>query len=168
VKFKYVIPVILLAALVLMMACGKPKVQPTIIAPPPPPPVVVADTTTPPPPPPPQVAPLSLTTIYFDYDKSDIRSDARNILAENAKGLTDHPTATIRIEGNCDERGTDEYNLALGQKRADAARDYLVNYGISASRLSTISYGESRPVSKGHDESSWSQNRRDEFSILAQ
>jgi peptidoglycan-associated lipoprotein len=167
VKFKYAIPVLILAVFVLVIACGKAKkVEP----PPIPPPVVEKPVEKPTPPPEvkPEIAPLSLTTIYFDYDKSDIRSDARNILAENAKGLTDHPTATIRIEGNCDERGTDEYNLALGQRRADAARDYLVNYGVSGSKLSTISYGESRPVSKGHDESSYSQNRRADFTILSQ
>ena len=166
-KFKYAILMVLFAAFLFSMGCGsKPKVEPT---PPPPPPVVEKPVEPPPPPPPPPPpAPLTLTTIYFDYDKSDIRSDARNILAENAKGLTDHPTATIRIEGNCDERGTDEYNLALGQRRADAAKDYLVNYGISATKITTISYGESRPVAKGHDEASWSQNRRDDFGILSQ
>lgn len=166
-KFKYVIPVLILAIFVLVIACGKAKkVEPPQI----PPPVVEKPVEKPVPPPveEPKIAPLSLTTIYFDYDKSDIRSDARNILAENAKGLTDHPTATIRIEGNCDERGTDEYNLALGQKRAEAAKDYLINYGISASKLSTISYGESRPVAKGHDEASYSQNRRADFGILSE
>ena len=166
-KFKHVVLLLMLATAIFIMGCPKEHPKPVVEAPAPPP-VEKPVEPPPPPPPPPEVAPLSLTTIYFDYDKSDIRSDARNILAENAKGLTDHPTATIRIEGNCDERGTDEYNLALGQRRADAARDYLVNYGISTSRLSTISYGESRPVSKGHDEASYSQNRRDDFSILSQ
>ena len=166
-KVKYAILFVLLAAFIFAMGCGhKPKVE--TAPPPPPPPKEEPKVEQPPPPEPPKVAPLSLTTIYFDYDKSDIRSDARNILAENAKGLTDHPTATIRIEGNCDERGTDEYNMALGQRRAEAAKAYLVNYGIDGGKITTISYGESRPVAKGHDEASWSQNRRDDFTILAQ
>jgi peptidoglycan-associated lipoprotein len=109
-----------------------------------------------------------LTTIHFDYDKSDIRSDARDILSENGRSLTDHPTATIRIEGNCDERGTEQYNLALGERRANSARDYLVNYGVNASRLTTISYGESHPVEPGHSEDAWSKNRRADFTVLSQ
>jgi peptidoglycan-associated lipoprotein len=111
---------------------------------------------------------LQLTTIYFDYDKSDIRSDAREIMGQNGQSLTDHPEAIIRIEGHCDERGTDEYNMALGERRANTARDYLVNYGVAAERMSTISYGESRPVAPGHDESSWAQNRRAEFKVVSE
>jgi peptidoglycan-associated lipoprotein len=142
--------------------CGGPppvkQTPPPVVETPPPPPV-----TPPPPPEKPVVAPLALATIYFDYDKYDLKADAMNIMAQNARSLSDHPTAVIRIEGNCDERGTDEYNLALGEKRANAARDYLVNYGVSASKISTISYGESKPVDPGHSESAWSQNRRDDF-----
>jgi peptidoglycan-associated lipoprotein len=111
---------------------------------------------------------LKLTAIYFDLDKSDIRSDARDMLAQDAKSLTEHPTATVRIEGNCDERGTVEYNLALGERRANAARDYLVNYGINSTRITTISYGKSKPVDKGHKEEAWSKNRRDDFVPLSE
>ncbi|OGC91411.1 MAG: peptidoglycan-associated lipoprotein [candidate division Zixibacteria bacterium RBG_16_53_22] len=145
------------------MGCGKKPAPP-----PPAPPPVVEEPPPPPPPPEPEIAPLQVTTIYFDYDKSDIRSDARDILAQNAKSLTDHSEAVIRIEGHCDERGTDEYNMALGERRANAARDYLVNYGIDAQRMSTISYGESRPAAPGHDEGAWSQNRRAEFTVVSE
>jgi len=164
VKFKHIVLLIIVVALVAAMGCGKKPPPP----PPAPPPVVEQPPPPPPPPPPPEVAPLQLTTIYFDYDKSDIRSDSRDILAQNAKSLTDHPEAVIRIEGNCDERGTDEYNMALGERRAIAARDYLVNYGIDAQKISTISYGESRPVAMGHDEGAWSQNRRDDFKVITE
>ena len=73
----------------------------------------------------------------------------------------------VRIEGHCDERGTDEYNMALGQRRADAVREYLINYGVRSENIETISYGEMRPVATGHDESSWSLNRRGEFVVLS-
>jgi peptidoglycan-associated lipoprotein len=116
----------------------------------------------------PAILPLELSTIYFDYDKYDIRSDAREILSQNGKSLTDHPAASIRIEGNCDERGTEQYNLALGEKRAYAARDYLANYGIDISRMTTLSYGESRPVSMGHNEEAWAKNRRSDFKIVSE
>ena len=94
--------------------------------------------------------------------------DAQTILSENAASLTENAAAMIRIEGHCDERGTDEYNMALGQKRADAAKDYVAKYGVSASRLSTISYGESRPADFGHNESAWAKNRRAEFKITSE
>jgi peptidoglycan-associated lipoprotein len=168
VKLKYVGLILLAISLVFIFGChGKPK--PVVIAPPPPPPVAVDTTThTPPPPPPPPAPPLTLTTIYFDYDKYDLKADARDIMAQNAKSLSDHATATIRIEGNCDERGTDEYNLALGEKRANAAKDYLVNYGVNAARISTISYGETHPMDPGHSESAWAKNRRDEFKVQSE
>jgi peptidoglycan-associated lipoprotein len=114
------------------------------------------------------VAPLQLSTIYFDYDKSDIRSDAREILSQNARSLSDHPTAVIRIAGHCDERGTDEYNMALGERRATAAKEYLVNYGIDGSKVSTISYGESQAADMGHSEDAWAKNRRAEFQVVSE
>jgi len=90
---------------------------------------------------------------------------ATEIMGQNAAGLakSDYANVTIRIEGHCDERGSDEYNMALGEKRAAAARDYLISYGIDAKRISIISYGESRPVDPGHDETAWGKNRRDAF-----
>jgi len=106
----------------------------------------------------------SLGTIYFDFDKYNLREDARRILDLNAEILKTNPDVNIVIEGHCDERGTNEYNLALGENRAKAAKDYLVRLGIDASRITTLSYGEEQPVAMGHDEESWSQNRRGEFS----
>lgn len=105
----------------------------------------------------------SLQTIYFDFDKYSLRSDARDALDANAEVMRDNSELRIVIEGHCDERGTDEYNLALGEKRAKAARDYLARLGIDESRVSVISYGEERPVSRGHDESAWRENRRGVF-----
>jgi peptidoglycan-associated lipoprotein len=139
---------------------GKPVIPPepepdtTVVEPP--------DTVTPPPPPPP---PLNLNTIYFDYDKYNLTAESQTTLANNARGLAmdDYAGVTIRIEGHCDERGSDEYNMALGEKRAATARDYLVNYGIDPKRISIISYGESRPVDPGHNEAAWAKNRRDMF-----
>jgi peptidoglycan-associated lipoprotein len=106
-----------------------------------------------------------LKTIYFDFDKYNLREDARNTLDRNAEILRANPDLGITIEGHCDERGTNEYNLALGENRAKAARDYLVRLGIDRSRISIISYGEERPVAHGHDEASWAQNRRGEFDV---
>jgi len=108
---------------------------------------------------------LTLDTIYFDFDRSDIRSDQRTVLADNAKSIESESEITVLIEGHCDERGTNEYNMALGQRRADSVKRYMVNYGIEAARLSTVTYGEERPVDYGHDEEAWSKNRRVEFVV---
>ena len=104
-----------------------------------------------------------LRTIYFDFDKYNLRDDAKRALESNAKILMANSKARIVIEGHCDERGTTEYNLALGEKRASTARDYLIRLGVDASQISVISYGEERPVALGHDEESWAENRRGEF-----
>ena len=101
--------------------------------------------------------------IYFDFDRYFIREDAKPALENNAKMLKQNPNLRILIEGHCDERGTVEYNLALGERRAAAARQYLMDLGIDGSRISTVSYGKERPIAFGHDEASWQQNRRDEF-----
>ena len=98
--------------------------------------------------------------IFFDFDKSDIRTDARTRLDGWADWLNKYPQATAVIEGHCDERGTREYNLALGERRANAAKSYLVAKGIDAKRLQTISYGKERPAVVGSNEAAWSQNRR--------
>ena len=129
-----------------------------------------------PPPPPPPPAPeatfserinQSVKDAYFDYDKSDIRADAASTLRSNATALkgifSDFPSGKVLVEGHCDERGTNEYNLALGDSRASAARDYLVNLGVASSKLSTVSYGEERPQCSSEDESCWQRNRRAHF-----
>jgi peptidoglycan-associated lipoprotein len=107
----------------------------------------------------------ALENIYFDFDSYKLTEADRSILAKNAGFMKKDAAAKVRIEGNCDERGSDEYNLALAQKRAEAARQYLVTMGIAADRLSVISYGKEKPVDPGHDENAWAKNRRDEFVI---
>jgi len=104
-----------------------------------------------------------LKDAFFDFDKSSIRPDAKQSLDENAKWLKANPNAALTIEGHCDERGTREYNLGLGQRRAKAAKDYLVSAGIDAKRIKIISYGKERPFVPGHDESAWKWNRRAHF-----
>jgi len=105
--------------------------------------------------------------IHFDFDKATIRSDDQSVLDQKVQILQANPALKIRISGHCDERGSDEYNLALGNRRATAAKQYLVSHGIDAGRIETASYGEERPIAPGHDEASWSQNRRDEFEITS-
>ncbi len=104
--------------------------------------------------------------VYFDFDSSDIRNDQVSRIETNAEFLKKEMERNIRIEGNCDPRGTSEYNMALGERRALSAKKYLVNLGIDESRLSTISFGEERLLMHGHDELSWAQNRRDDFVIV--
>jgi len=131
--------------------------------------------TAPPPPPPPPPAPKAsleqrlaeVQDIYFDYDKSEIREDARVTLQRNVDMLkailADFPSAVITIEGNCDERGSAEYNLGLGDRRATAAKEFLTQVGLPADRLKTISYGKEKPVCSESNESCWQKNRHDHF-----
>lgn len=107
-----------------------------------------------------------LKDVYFGFDRYDLAPEAREILRANADWLKSNPTARVEIEGHTDERGTSEYNLALGAKRAQAVREYLVTLGIAGNRLSTISYGEEIPVCREATESCWQQNRRARFVIL--
>ena len=104
--------------------------------------------------------------VYFDFDSSDVRKDQVPRIEANADFLKENGDAVIRVEGNTDPRGTNEYNMALGERRALSAKKYLVNLGISDSRLSTISFGEERLLMHGHDELSWAQNRRADFVIV--
>ncbi len=104
-----------------------------------------------------------LQNVYFDFDRADITPAASKALKSNAEYLKAHDKKQIVIEGNCDERGTNEYNIALGDRRARAAKNFLVNAGVDKKGLSTISYGEEKPAASCHDESCWSKNRRDEF-----
>ena len=106
--------------------------------------------------------------IHFAFDRFDLRPDARKVLDVHAKWLKAHPEFTVRIEGSCDERGTVEYNMALGQRRAASAMKYLNDLGVAKNRLSTISYGKERPLDPGHDEEAWARNRRDHFSVTRQ
>jgi peptidoglycan-associated lipoprotein len=110
--------------------------------------------------------PLVLMTVNFGFDRSDLSQEALATLSDNARRLEQYPDTFIRIEGHCDERGTVEYNLALGERRARSVRDYLVNYGINPGRITVISYGKERPIDPGHNEAAWAQNRRAEFAIL--
>ena len=98
--------------------------------------------------------------VFFDFDKYNLKADARETLGKQAAWLKKYPSVTVEVEGHCDERGTREYNLALGERRANAAKDYLVALGIDPNRVSTISYGKERPVALGHNEVAWGQNRR--------
>jgi len=105
------------------------------------------------------------TKIYFDFDRSDLKPEARNNLKKKAEWLMNNPSYTVMIEGHCDERGSNEYNLALGERRAHSAKKFLVTLGVSPDRISTISYGEERPADPGHNEEAWAKNRRDEFKL---
>jgi peptidoglycan-associated lipoprotein len=158
----------------LFVGCAKEEPPPPTVetpprpaAPPPPPP------SPPPPPPGPSISQQAFQEfqnqdIYFDFDKYDLRTDARTTLDRKASFLNQNSSVRVQIEGHTDERGTNEYNLALGERRANAAKQYLTTAGISAGRLSTISYGEERPLDPGHTEAAWAKNRRDHFVITGQ
>ena len=104
--------------------------------------------------------------IYFAFDKSELTAESKAVLQKKAEYLRAYPELSIIIEGHCDERGTNEYNLALGERRADAAFKYLNAMGIAGDRMKTVSYGEERPADPGHNESAWAKNRRDEFKVI--
>jgi peptidoglycan-associated lipoprotein len=171
------LPISYRTALILLLvglplaACAKKPPAPA--APPPapvetkptPPPTPPPAQPEPPPPTPPTLQASDFQPAFFDLDSYTIRADARTALDSDAKLLRDNATVNVTIEGHCDERGTVEYNQALGEKRAMAARDYLVAAGIAQSRLDVISYGKERPFATGHDESSWQQNRRANFAV---
>ena len=106
--------------------------------------------------------------VYFDFDRSFIRSDAKEMMKANAEWLKAHPQIKVRIEGNCDERGTIEYNQALGQRRAASAKKYLTDMGISGQRISLISYGKEKPSCTDGTESCWQTNRRDDFTVVSE
>ena len=155
-------------ALISVSACAsKPKPAPQVA--PPPPPAVAPPAYVPPPPAPVSTAPLAGSEqdfvinvgdrIYFDFDSYTVRTDAAPLLDSQAAWLKRYPAVQIRIEGNCDERGTREYNLALGARRANAVRDYLVSHGIEAGRVTTVSYGKEKPIDAGEGDSADAHNR---------
>lgn len=109
---------------------------------------------------------VAFDNVLFDFDKYFIREDARPTLEKLGSYMMENPDIKVLIEGHCDERGTNEYNFALGERRSQAAKEYLANLAIDSSRVKTISYGEERPLDPGHNEGSWAQNRRAQFVIL--
>ena len=133
-----------------------PAPQPEAVAQPPPAQPAPAPVA----PPAPRTVEVVATSIYFDFDSSELSPDARSTLQTFYDQARQRPDLNTRIEGNCDERGTEEYNLALGQRRADSAKGYLVSLGLDVSRVKTMSYGKERPRAPGHDEAAWRENRR--------
>lgn len=162
------IKLLMTAALIATAGC----VKKTAADLPPPPPAPAAEPAPPPPPPPPAptgptpgsradfIAQAGSDTVHFGTDKYDLDDESVAILTKQAAWLASNPAVRATIEGHCDERGTREYNLALGDRRANAAKNFLVAHGVDAGRLSTISYGKERPLATGSDEASWAQNRR--------
>ncbi|MDR1359756.1 MAG: peptidoglycan-associated lipoprotein Pal [Deltaproteobacteria bacterium] len=104
--------------------------------------------------------------VYFEYDRYDLRSESKAVLTQKAAIIKQYPQLRVTIEGHCDERGTEEYNLALGERRARAAYDFLVGLGVSPGQLEMISYGKLHPAVEGHSEAAWAKNRRDEFRVF--
>ncbi len=110
-----------------------------------------------------ETVPVETQSVFFDFDSSDLKPEGQDFLSQFGSLLAKHRDLHVRIEGNCDERGTAQYNIALGQRRADAARKYLVQMGASDEQLTTVSYGKERPKATGHGETAWRENRRDDF-----
>ncbi len=178
-----------LSVLLLAGAAACHKNQPPVARPLPPPPPPTASTNAPPAPPPPVREPMPpeplrsddvaarslddlnrdspLRPVFFEYDSSDVNDASRATLQANAAVLKKYATWVITIEGHCDERGTAEYNLALGERRAVAARQYLISLGLEANRLRTVSYGSEFPFDPAHQDTAWSRNRRAHFVITA-
>ena len=180
----------LIAATAMTIACAKKQPPVTTPAPPPPPAVTTGGTTTKPPVPPPappavpgepemtskaydkftaedwnDPAKTPLRPVFFHFDSDELDDTGRAVLQENAKLLQEYPTLILTIEGHCDERGTPEYNLALGERRSLATKSFLVSLGIGGERLQTVSYGKEFPFDAGHSEESWSKNRRAHFMV---
>jgi len=178
----------LAGAVSLSVGCGK-KVPPPAPAPPPPPPAAPAPPPPPPPPPPPTPAPAPrplteeqifaqksleqlnaehpLEDVFFDLDRADLREDSRAPLQKDADWIKKWASTTVSIEGHCDSRGSAEYNLALGERRATAVKNYMVNLGIGGDRIQVVSKGKEAPVCTEEAESCWQQNRRGHFVITA-
>ena len=109
---------------------------------------------------------MGFQTVYFDFDRYNLRGDAKTALRHNHDAMRGHSDVRVEIQGNSDERGSEEYNLALGERRARAARDYLASLGVPRSRLTIVSFGESNPAVVGHSESVWGKNRRADFVVI--
>jgi len=158
VRYKWLV-LALVVAVMIMPACAKKQVVPVekpveqvpppVVAPPVVPPPVVQ-----------KPVEIVLGDVFFDFDKYSITGDSKPVLANNAELLMANPSKKLLVEGHCDERGTNEYNMALGEKRAKAVIDFYTTYGIKPDRLAMISYGEEKPFDMGHDEAAWTKNRR--------
>jgi peptidoglycan-associated lipoprotein len=165
-QYKFLLLTLMLSLLVMLSACSKKPVMDAEPAPVPavseapavPAPVVETAVATPA-----RITAAQLEPVYFDYDSHVLSAQAQQILKRNAALLQQESGLVVTIEGHCDERGSDEYNLALGEQRSNAVKSYLVSLGVAAERLNTISYGEERPVVAGNDEAAWSKNRRAQF-----
>jgi peptidoglycan-associated lipoprotein len=181
--------IVMVAVVALLAGACQKKVPPVARPIPPPPPVTAAEPTKPPAPPepvrePPVTPPAPivedkmltasldeinknspLKPVFFDYDSSDISAEGQQILQSNAEIMKRYKSWVITVEGHCDERGTAEYNLALGERRAVSARTYLVSLGIPAERVRIVSYGKEFPFDAGHNEAAWAKNRRDHFVV---
>ena len=164
--------IFLMALALMLVACGGQQAVEPEPEPMPEPPASSAPP--PPPPPPPGPTPeemremalqqlLGQRTLYFDFDRSEIRPEFVDIIEAHARNLARNPSQRVLLEGHCDERGSREYNLGLGERRAHAVRRALLLQGVSANQVSTVSYGEERPADKGHNEAAWSRNRRVEI-----
>jgi peptidoglycan-associated lipoprotein len=184
-------PVLFAVVIAVALAGGCAKKKPPVAKPTPPPPGTTSDSSRPPVPPTPMSEPRPVPPepvaedpissrdigdinknspfqpVFFELDSSDVDTAAQQVLNANAGILKKYPTWVITIEGHADERGTAEYNLALGERRAVSARTYLVSLGISADRLRTVSYGKEFPFDPGHDEAAWAKNRRAQFVLTS-
>jgi peptidoglycan-associated lipoprotein len=172
--------VVVLAILSFVTACTcQPEVKPVEVAAPAPPPPPAPKVEAPPPPPPPPVevkeeAPpppkpveeVVLEDIFFALDKHFLTDEAKATLERNAAKIKNNPDLKVRIEGSCDERATNKYNMALGEKRANSAKKYLIGLGVKEDQLSTVSYGEEKPSCTEKNEECWAKNRRDHFAIV--
>lgn len=152
--------VALVAILLVFAACAKKATTPVKEVAPPPAIEQPAPPTAPPAPPAVEKKEIVLQDIFFDFDRYNIKDEYKSVLSRNAELLLANPDKNILVEGHCDERGTNEYNMALGEKRAKAVVEFYKSYGIPADRISWISYGEERPFALGHNEEAWAQNRR--------
>lgn len=164
--------IMLLSLVALYLAgCGggpKPEPEQPVITEPTPQPEPTPEPTPEPEPVKEPIRESAFMKVYFDFDKYNLVDSAKAALENNARVLRDNPSVIVIIEGHCDERGTVEYNLSLGEKRANAAMAYLKDLGIAANRMSVISYGKERPAVMGSNEAAWAKNRRAEFKIVSQ
>ena len=190
IRFRTLVPVLVLCSAIAVEGCRKKAPAPAPAPPPPPPPAAAPAPPPPPPPPPPAPAPRPpapltedqifaqkslaqlnaekpLGEVFFDLDESSIRDDARPILQRNADWMKRWTSTQVTVEGHCDSRGSSEYNLALGTRRATSVKDYLVNLGVPANRITVVTKGKEQPVCTEENESCWQQNRRGLFIITA-